>query len=851
METITFDEAPLLWEALGEHMREAKMGVIEALLCFVLDWLLSLWMKRILVVLYIASTFNDSLTAVQAQISAQSLAMFSIWMALGVVLSFLVPARRCLVLSAGLLRHGRGCGTAWIQAMKCDDSDMKEYKEWCNWWNTAIIYVLTAYVLANLSWLCSILWWLTVRVMFIWLLALWTDWSELLVAGGFRILGFVVLLTAKAVPAATDWYEVLKAVLLDLVPQTIQRTWSRYQQLQGRGLEDQYQYQALIQGEIRLLVLKRTRCLFPSVITASLVNVPGFVSSEGTPIYEAVSYRWGSEARTDEILVDGKRFCVTRSAFDLLLARRSVWRERTIWIDAICIDQSNNEEKTQQVLLMADIYRRASRVIVFLGSDWQARFGVQELICRLAYPRMRYETTKNRYSPQWWALMRLLTNGYFNRVWIIQEVVAGMQVEVYCGGYYIKWEHVSRVTRFLLDSDQRYRTMQTADHEKLRWITSNTFENILGISLLKSENESNAYHSQEQSLERLLFGTLSFDAKDPRDKLFALFGLARHDVASNLVKPDYTKRIEQVFEDLARYLFLEKENASLHLLALAGIGFSTLRMSVPSWVPDLTEKRELYPYIIPQYQERGMFCPYSASGTTIAEISEGPLRATLVVRGILVDKVLVLSTAGAFNSGIHQNEEIDVVKMGCQKYAVAKAAVELIVEHIDLWPSNREIAQPLLWRALVGDRVCQQSPAHPKFENIFYYWLRFMKLIVEAAKSRSSPSDEPNIRLSPRSSQVFDAGSHKPYDEAVTQACSGRCFAITEAGRLCLVPPLSRAEDFVFIPFGAPTPFVIRKKTQSVVVDTYELVGDAYVQGLMYGEAILDPDRIEGRIVLA
>ncbi|KAI2643592.1 hypothetical protein GGS21DRAFT_542360 [Xylaria nigripes] len=91
------------------------------------------------------------------------------------------------------------------------------------------------------------------------------------------------------------------------------------------------------------------------------------------PDYEAESYRWGPSELMEEVLFDGCRFPVIKAAFYLILSRRSVWRERTIWIDAPGINQQDIQEKTKRVHLIRDIYHRASHAIAYPRGDWQSR----------------------------------------------------------------------------------------------------------------------------------------------------------------------------------------------------------------------------------------------------------------------------------------------------------------------------------------------------------------------------------------------------------------------------------------------------------------------------------------------
>ncbi|KAF2115018.1 heterokaryon incompatibility, partial [Lophiotrema nucula] len=83
--------------------------------------------------------------------------------------------------------------------------------------------------------------------------------------------------------------------------------------------------------------------------------------------YEAISYTWGSMERTEEILVDGCRMMVTKAAYEILASYSSLLVPKLLWIDAICIDQSNDAEKSRQVPMMDKIYRHALFTTIFLG----------------------------------------------------------------------------------------------------------------------------------------------------------------------------------------------------------------------------------------------------------------------------------------------------------------------------------------------------------------------------------------------------------------------------------------------------------------------------------------------------
>lgn len=132
-------------------------------------------------------------------------------------------------------------------------------------------------------------------------------------------------------------------------------------------------------------------------------------------LYEALSYAWGSIEKPHKISVDGYDLCVTENLYKALSHLRTPQVERILWIDAICIDQNNNEERAEQVQLMAKVYCKASRVIVWLG-DAQADSDSTLDAIRVAANR---ETTKSfNYQTHQQGILDLLQRPWFQRIWV-------------------------------------------------------------------------------------------------------------------------------------------------------------------------------------------------------------------------------------------------------------------------------------------------------------------------------------------------------------------------------------------------------------------------------------------------
>jgi hypothetical protein len=170
------------------------------------------------------------------------------------------------------------------------------------------------------------------------------------------------------------------------------------------------------------------------------------------PEYAALSYTWGSNEKSKAIVLSGCRFPVTANLFAALMRLRTRG-VRYLWIDAICINQNDDEEKTMQVALMGEIYKHASKVYGWLGEDDAQGSGQHsfELAKRIYKWRDVYEA---RVSRSKWAKKRAALDDaregeetaiffswpWFYRIWIVQEMFYGRGTLLMCGGATLDWE---------------------------------------------------------------------------------------------------------------------------------------------------------------------------------------------------------------------------------------------------------------------------------------------------------------------------------------------------------------------------------------------------------------------------
>lgn len=129
-------------------------------------------------------------------------------------------------------------------------------------------------------------------------------------------------------------------------------------------IRESYKYQKLTGGDdIRVLVLSPGNISDP--VQCRLEQVSLFTK----PKYETISYSWGDPSKKCPINCEGKTIQVTFNLNSALQHFRHANGERTLWADAICIDQENLEERSEQVQMMADIYSHGERLLIWLGEE--------------------------------------------------------------------------------------------------------------------------------------------------------------------------------------------------------------------------------------------------------------------------------------------------------------------------------------------------------------------------------------------------------------------------------------------------------------------------------------------------
>ena len=127
---------------------------------------------------------------------------------------------------------------------------------------------------------------------------------------------------------------------------------------------DPYQYRPLVGANST-----RILSLLPNPSNSSEIEVQlSEIDLGSPPSYEALSYAWGDPKTKTTIKCEGMHLHVTPNCASALKHLRTTKETRILWVDAICIDQSSLHERNVQVKRMGDIYSKASRVVIWLGT---------------------------------------------------------------------------------------------------------------------------------------------------------------------------------------------------------------------------------------------------------------------------------------------------------------------------------------------------------------------------------------------------------------------------------------------------------------------------------------------------
>lgn len=526
-------------------------------------------------------------------------------------------------------------------------------------------------------------------------------------------------------------------------------------------------------------------------IAVTLQHFPLVASAEQ---YEALSYVWGPTVNSVTIDVRGfppgghNTLSVTRNVAVALRHLRSPSVRRTLWVDAICIDQKNARERSEQVLRMADIFRMASRVVIWLGPESSD----SDLAIRLlAHQGLMAQFDPERFSltptllgepgPHWAdvkeplpygetelrAIEGLLYRQWFERLWVVQEVLVNPHALVVCGTSETTWQLLFRAILSLAFKGAFLGS--EAGQQRL--------SSIMGAF----------FTTQHRNLAILVHHTRNMVCLDPRDRIYAVLGIAGD--ARN-IKPDYSLTTMQVYREYAR---AQIRSHSLEFLRYCELG--SRELAGPTWVPDWSSPRETQP----TWGTR-------AASFAWAPVIERPGEDTIQVAATRVGTLCKVDGMFIPSSG-------DASLIAARITTLAPARVETLP-----YPTGCS-----LLGAFCGTLVAQDLKTAR--ENRAY--LPNLRECVEAVRSC--------LRWEDGASAC--SGESLKYLGNVHLATKCRGLVAADNGYIGLAPASAHEGDVVYAVLSCASLIVLRPVEGSA--GRFQVIGECFLYGMNNGEALL------------
>ncbi|SPJ71907.1 related to het-6 - heterokaryon incompatibility protein [Fusarium torulosum] len=374
---------------------------------------------------------------------------------------------------------------------------------------------------------------------------------------------------------------------------------------------DPFPYDPLQLGEIRLLHVQ-------SGVSDSISIQLRNVSLATEPTFWALSYVWGSWENPATVLINESPFRITRNLYNALDEYRRQFPDdgntvgALLWVDAICINQNDQHEKSVQVPRMSDIYGKCERVLAWLGPvEDEDSDDVRQLAEKLKQfesptdPSAQCLTEEDRINSfrvsahsdehaavEVESVRRALRSighrPWFRRIWILQEaVLAQQQPLLLCGRHDLGYEIFFKTWVLMLDPSHDGQLLHTFMAENpVRFKAIELVYKKILHARHKSQGEAKRDVDQQRQcaveLLELLNETTDLEATVAHDRLYALLGLLSCNPLPNALQPDYTKPFATLCHELVMFILAQSQD--IRVLNLGTLGNLT---GVPSWTPDL------------------------------------------------------------------------------------------------------------------------------------------------------------------------------------------------------------------------------------------------------------------------
>ena len=250
--------------------------------------------------------------------------------------------------------------------------------------------------------------------------------------------------------------------------------------------------------------------------------------------YYALSYYWGAPSSEREIEVDNTRVSVRKTVYDFLKALGRYFGSVRVWLDVLCINQGDITERSQQVLLMYEIFSEAKGVFAWLGKGDADSAMLFEVLQAVEEKQGEISNTSslNSATQLLYYAERLLTHPYFTRVWIIQECAVAETLYLMCGPNVIERRIFIQGIQEIKKIEGHARRQAPKLHNRKHYLSRHA-ETLLRMRV---EDMVNQRPPLLDNMEK--FSTAR--CTDPKDKIFGFRALSKE---MNTVTVNYSRSI--------------------------------------------------------------------------------------------------------------------------------------------------------------------------------------------------------------------------------------------------------------------------------------------------------------------
>jgi hypothetical protein len=410
-----------------------------------------------------------------------------------------------------------------------------------------------------------------------------------------------------------------------------------------------FTYTPLTANEIRLL----TPVIEDDSITWTLSTVQ--LDSQDLK-FETLSYVWGSQDESFPIVCNEKLFWVhhnLHTALPYLARRTNVDEVLPIWIDSICINQTDDEEKIVQIRSMNQIYRRASRMWIWLGmaecQDW-----IPEAVPNLLRLNDLNKDPSNLYRVRGTsaetvldpsvrkAITHLIVNPWYRRLWVTQELVLSTYAVTLCGEHEISIDTLEDAQRCWL---QIGNDLDLSTDEIYDVVKSNRI--FLAVSYGRQLSKATSIEKIATYLIDVAVLSSYQQCLQPRDRVLGLLGLFDMRNIDIPIGDFYScTSVPKLYMDFSAFLLsnalYDSDRMPCIWIWLDMASDPGKEGCFPSWVPDLHHLRYAIERSSIIFHATRKQRNYKAS-RQIKAIQRGCQYDELTIRGRLLDSVVGVS----------------------------------------------------------------------------------------------------------------------------------------------------------------------------------------------------------------